>query len=204
MSSLIYDLEKLYKQTFGTKPEIVKRWTPDITNESQLWLNEMNQKPARDASGAELRLQYEGVEIWLPTKFWSLPSDMGDKGTLLLPYTVVKIKCKKTIVKTPLAERRGTIKEQYSTEDYAISLKGFVIDKKRVWPYNELTELKRLFELNRAVNMSNALTNIFIGDNDRVVIESFELPEVQGGRNHVRPFTMELESDTVFTLETSN
>ena len=56
--------------------------------------------------------------------------------------------------------------------------------------------------------LDNALTNIFLTDKSlqldeqrRVVIEGIELPDVQGGRERVRPFTMQLESDSVFTLE---
>lgn len=204
MSSLIFELQDLYKQTFGTKPKIVKEWRPDMTDASELWLSEMNERPLSDGHGSELRTSFAGVEIWLPTRFWGLPSDIAENGSLLLPYTVVKVSCKKTIVKTALAERRGTVKEQYNVEDYSISLKGFLIDQNRVWPYEELTVLKKLFELNRAVGMSNALTNVFIGHDDRVVIENIDFPEVQGGRNHVRPFSMQLESDTVFTLETKS
>jgi hypothetical protein len=40
-----------------------------------------------------------------------------------------------------------------------------------------------------------------LGKEVKVVMESFELPEVEGGRKHVRPFNIQLESDSVFTLE---
>jgi len=90
----------------------------------------------------------------------------------------------------------------YSTDDYSISLKGFFIDdKNRIWPEEELTAFKRLFELQTAVVLENALTNVFLEKGQKVVIESFELPEVEGGRKHVRPFSIELESDSIFTLE---
>ncbi|GGH78137.1 hypothetical protein HNQ91_003941 [Filimonas zeae] len=201
MGSIIFELQDLYKDTFGTKPAIVKEWLPDKTDPSELWLATMNEKPLTDGHSSELRTSFAGVEIWLPTRFWGVPSEISKEGNLFLPYTVVKISSKKTIVKTPLAERRGTVKEQYNIEDYSISLNGFVIDEKRVWPYSELMALKTLYELNYAVRMSNALTDIFIGKDDRVVIESIDFPEVKGGRNHVRPFSMQLESDTVFTLE---
>jgi len=35
----------------------------------------------------------------------------------------------------------------------------------------------------------------------RVVIEHIDFPTVEGGKKNYRPFTMSLESDSVFTLE---
>jgi hypothetical protein len=70
-----------------------------------------------------------------------------------------------------------------------------------VWPERELTILKKLDDLNTAIQIDNALTNIFLDQDTRVVITALELPEVEGGRNHIRPFSMTLESDSIFTLQ---
>lgn len=186
MSALTFDIDQLYESTFGTKPYRVNESGPG---------NRFTQ-----GSGSALTETYYNKEIWLPTRFTQL-NDPG-ASDFFLPYSVIKISGKKTIVKTAMAERQGTVKELYSTDDYSISLKGFFIDdKNRIWPEEDLKAFKRLFELQTAVVLENALTNVFLGSDQKVVIESFELPEVEGGRKHVRPFNIQLESDSIFTLE---
>ena len=188
MSALTFDLDQLYESTFGTKPYRI--------NESA------NGNKYSRGTASVLSEPYLNKEIWLPTRFAEINIKDYKASEFFLPYSVIKISGKKTIVKTAMAERQGTVKELYSTDDYAISLKGFFIDdKNRIWPEEELTAFKRLFELQTAVVLENALTNVFLEKGQKVVIESFELPEVEGGRKHVRPFSIELESDSIFTLE---
>lgn len=188
MSASTFDLDQLYESIFGTKPYRI--------NESG------NGKKFTQGTGSALTETYLNKEIWLPTRFAEINIDDYIASEFFLPYSVIKISGKKTIVKTAMAERQGTVKELYSTDDYSISLKGFFIDdKNRIWPEADLKAFKRLFELQTAVVLENALTNVFLGEDQKVVIESFELPEVEGGRKHVRPFSIELESDSIFTLE---
>ena len=187
MSNLIYDLDQLYEATFGAKPFRVN--------------GSGNGNKFTHASGSALTATYLNKEIWLPTRFTGLPGTFKHHE-FFLPYSVIKISGKKTIVKTAMAERRGTVKELYSTDDYSISLKGFFIDdKNRTWPEADLKAFRRLFELQSAIVLQNALTNVFLAGEQRVVIESFDLPEVEGGRKHIRPFNIQLESDSIFTLE---
>lgn len=195
MSTIAFDLEQLYRRTFGNTPYKI----PDAKSGSN--------KQLSDANGSTLKETYLEREVWLPTKFLNVNIDPTGRNhnDLLLPYSVIKISGKKTIVKTPMAERGGTVKELYSIDDYSISLKGFLIDHDgRLWPEAWLKALQQLFELQTAVQLDNALTNIFLVKKDaaqKVVIESLEFPEVEGGRKHVRPFNMQLESDSIFTLE---
>ncbi|OQP45893.1 hypothetical protein A4H97_32140 [Niastella yeongjuensis] len=187
MSTLIYDLDQLYESTFGIRPFRVN--------------GSGNTNKFTHASGSALTTNYLNKEIWLPTKFTALPNTF-EKQQFFLPYSVIKISGKKTIVKTAMAERSGTVKELYSTDDYSISLKGFFIDdKNRTWPEADLKAFRELFELQSAFVLNNALTDVFLGGEKRVVIESFDLPEVEGGRKHIRPFDIQLESDSIFTLE---
>jgi hypothetical protein len=188
MSGLTFDLDKLFEIVFGTRPYRIE--------------SSDRGKRYSQLSGSALTEYYLGKEIWLPTRFAELNIRDYTASEFFLPYSVVKISGKKTIVKTAMAERQGTVKELYSTDDYTINLKGFFIDdKNRVWPEEDLKAFKRLFELPEAVVLDNALTNIFLERDQKVVITSFDLPEVDGGRKHVRPFNIQLESDSIFTLE---
>jgi hypothetical protein len=192
MSLISYDLEKLYAYTFGGRPYQVNPSNPNVPVNDQLRSNK-----------GLLQDKYLNHEIWLPVTFTELDKTLFETGKFLLPYTVISISGKKTIVKTPLAERKGTVKELYNVDDYDISLKGFLIDEdKRLWPESQIESLKEIFEKQLAVGLDNALTNIFLGDQgQRVVIESLDFPPVEGGRKHIRPFSMKIESDSVFTLE---
>lgn len=202
MSNQIIDISSLYEKTFGSKPYHV----PSSTKSEETNLFRLGDKTSENRftnKGSLLVEQFKGVEVMLPVRFY-------DAGKLLiyLPYTVIKIAGKKTIVETALNARRGTVKEEFSVDDYSITVKGFLIDEARNFPEDQLELLRDLFETSHAVTLDNALTNIFLTDSSlkedeqrRVVIYDFDVQEVQGGRLHVRPFTMALKSDCVFTLE---
>jgi hypothetical protein len=197
MSTISFDVEKLYEQIFGGKlyqipptgigkdpkeePSIIKRTASRKYVLSEKYLNR---------------------EIWLPTRLAELNIEDFNRSEFYLPYCAVKISGKKTIVKTPLAERQGTVKELYSIDDYSINLKGFFIDhKNRLFPEEDLDVLRQVFEVRGSFSIDNALINIMFGKEVKVVMESFELPEVEGGRKHVRPYNIQLETDSIFTLE---
>jgi hypothetical protein len=216
MSSLIIDLQREFNQVFGSRPHIGRQAaTPAEPGyniiksnqksglEVQFVISENNNRTSTTDKGYELfTTDSKGIEVWLPVRLEGLPSGVGDGGKLVLPYTVVRITAKSTIIRTPLAERRGSVKELYNIEDYIITIKGFFIDKaRRLWPEQDLQALKEIHEMGKSFKISNALVSTFLGDEDNVVMTGFDLPEVEGGRNHVRPFVMNLESDSVFTLE---
>lgn len=202
MGLLIYDLERLYRQTFGGKPYRIgseEQLPPDdpFRIDGQNTLQQNGDIYDRGGSSV-IQTTYLGKEIWLPVKL--LHEDLPG-GAYLLPYTVISIEGEKNIVKTPLAERKGSVRELYNIDDYDITVKGFLIDDKdRVWPSSEIARLQDFYESFTSLGLDNALTNIFLKDS-RVVITKLSLPEVVGGRKHVRPFVMKLESDSVFELE---
>src|SRR5665213_2627555 len=207
----IIDLAKLFERTFGGKPYVVGKDGQLSTDPGQPY--RVTQPQGVDyygqlvtTRGSKLAEMYKGVQIWLPTRLY-----VGSQPVSYLPYSVIKISGKKTIIRTPLPERIGTVKEQYNIDDYRISIKGFLIGDTigaAGFPEDDLYNLKQLYEAQTAVTIDNALTNIFLAnkalnsfEQRRVVITSLELPEVQGGRKNVRPFVLEMESDSVFTLE---
>jgi hypothetical protein len=200
----IIDLYQLYKKTFGNTPYHVPELAEGEKAVGELY--HINSAPSLNvyaAKGGIIKEDLNGVEIILPVRFY-----IGPTLLMYMPYVVVKISNKKVIVKTPMNERKGTVKEQYSIDDYVIGVKGFLIGEDRQFPEDELEKLKVLYETGQAVTLDNALTNIFLTDPElgqeeqrRVVVEDLDISEVQGGRVHVRPFSMSLVSDSVFTLE---
>ncbi len=200
---VILDLGKLFQTTFGSKPYVVGKETDQQNDGTPYRITGTKSDQLTTANGSLIATQVKGVEIWFPVRFY-----LGNQPLQFLPFSVVKISGKKTIVKTPVMNRKGTVKEQYNVDDYSISLKGFLIGENGQFPEKEMDGLKQLFEMQQAVQIDNAITNIFLTDpglssyeQRRVVIESLDFPEVEGGRINVKPFSMQLESDFVFTLE---
>jgi hypothetical protein len=121
-------------------------------------------------------------------------------GGILIPFAVVGLRAKKTIVSTAMVERRGTVKELINVDDYEINIKGIVIEDDNLFPEAAIRELQELFLLNNSLDIRCPLTDIFLEGDDKVVIKEMNWPQV-AGVEHARPFEMVLESDLVFTLE---
>lgn len=198
MSTIAINIEQLYKQYFGTNPTVGAAFKNDATkiSESGSVTFPTATKATTTSLGSVLTEQYLGVEIWLPTR---LKFENGT--TFFLPYSTIRLTGSKSFIRTPLSERRGSVKELFSIDDYKITIKGFFIDKQnRVFPEADLKLLKQFFESNERCFLENALTDFYLDKTDAVVINSFELPEVEGGRKTMRPFVLQFESDSIFDL----
>ena len=200
----------LYESFFGTKPHVAPESHNDrppktapsnlepevkgkVYDERTVWPYSVQGTPSWD--------RILGVDIWLPTTLTGKGSD-GKPKTWQLPYCVFNIMGSSSWIKTPLAERRGSVKELYSIDDYKITLKGFFIDQaNRFFPTSDLETLRTFHEKGLPLQLHNAAIDIFLSAFDMVVIESFDLMAVTGGKRHNRPFSMSLVSDSVFTLE---
>lgn len=215
------ELSELYYTYFGKKPVVpalpnddkadfvlkptIKAIQPSASAEEKYKIDIAKKlTTARTVGGSQLET-YDallGVEIWLPTTLHNLPIGIGDaiNRSLSLNYSTIKINSSSTWIKTSLAERRGEVKELYNTNDYKITINGFLIDKDRVFPEAALVALRKLHECGESFDIDNALVKCFLQPEDRVVLESFDLPEVRGGKKHIRPFSMNLLSDSIFTL----
>jgi hypothetical protein len=203
-TGLIIEVGQLFKQQFGKKPVIIPGVSDPETNDYRV--NATQSDSILTERGGSLKEMYRGVEVMLPIRFFS-----GSVQCCYLPYCVIGVSGSKSIVETGLASRMGSVKELFTTDDYVFNIKGFLIAENRKFPEAEMDELKELYEKQSAFVIDNALTNIFLTGNNRgqeeqrrVVIYRLDFPEVQGGRESARPFTMMLKSDTVFTLELEN
>lgn len=165
--------------------------------------------PARKSDYTADEFEYNGPECQVRTES-ELGSPLRKQGMLgqwyLMPITIdgieipnacVSLRCKKNIVDTSMVGRRGSVKELISIGDYDIDLVGVLIDED--YPDRQIGELKKLYTKNEAVKMVCALTDIFLDEDDRVVIKSLDLPMVKGVEN-AQAFQMSLVSDRDFEL----
>ena len=152
-------------------------------------------------------------EVFLPIKV-SLPGDevvlpTGDKAagkftSWLLPYAVISVSARKTIIETAMTERRGTIKEFINTEDYTLTVRGLLIAAGNEFPEADVKLLRDLFVSNNVLLLSCAKTDPFLAAcGKRVVVKSFDMPEVRGNKR-VHPYTIEFVSDMPFNLTDIN
>lgn len=194
MAHLIVNIQDIYN-TYFQKPYTVN------DNREAAILEEYGKIQSKTDSdktvkGIELSKFVGGVEVFLPVQFWK-----SQQLFLEIHCCTIRITSKKTIVRTAVSERVGTIKEQFNVGDYIFTIKGVLIGKDRKFPDEKILQLKELYETTDSVELYNALTELFMTGSRRIAIESIEFPEVQGGSKSHRPFVLTCESDFVETLE---
>lgn len=114
-----------------------------------------------------------------------------------MPNSLISIRGKKHIVSTPMVGRKGTIKELISMEDYEIRIQGVALDTD--WPDDQLAAIKEIYTVNESVQLKCALTDIFLDEEDMVVITSIDIPEMKGVE-HAQTYSLNLETDRSFEL----
>lgn len=116
-----------------------------------------------------------------------------------LPYSTIAIGMSKIITKTTVVGRPGTVKELISRDDYKFTIRGVILSDEEL-PEDELVDMSALFKIDEPVSLKNAFAEIFIPQDNKVVIESVDLPDMKG-ISGAQAYTIEVLSDTVLELE---
>lgn len=164
-----FDIQKIFMDAWGYHPPVF-----DVVLQPQ------QSKNGIDYFGKGLH----GRPYFMPVKL----------GDVELPNPVIKITNKKTIVETAMVGRTGTVKELISMEDYKINIKGIIIMEDNSYPEAEIRKLHDLYKQNTSFPISSALTDIFLTDDNKVVITDITWPEKIGTQN-VKTYEMNLVSD---------
>lgn len=193
MAHLITNLENIYTTYFQPPYKVNDNRESLIPEE----YGRIEQKPTNEKTikGIELSKKVEGIEVFLPVQFWK-----SQQLYLEILCCTIRVTTKKTIIRTAVSERVGTIKEQFNVGDYIFTIKGVLIGDKRTFPDEKILKLKDIYETTDSVELYNAMTELFMSGSRRIAIESLEFPEVQGGSKHHRPFVLTCESDFVDSL----
>jgi hypothetical protein len=134
-----------------------------------------------------------GQEVYMPVAIggYTLPNE-----------PTVSLRISKTIERTALAgnKTKGTVKEQISTSDWDIIIRGVVVNELNVleYPEDQVKELYDVFKKDQSLIIESGITNLF--DIYRVVIVDFNLPEMIGSP-HAQAYELTLVSDEDFDLE---
>lgn len=127
-------------------------------------------------------------------RWYFMPVELGN---VEIPNAVISIRGKKTIVETAMVGRKGTVKELISVDDYEIRIAGVCLDTD--FPERQINALKELYDINESVTLKCALTDIFLDEEDKVVIRNIDFAEMRGSET-AQAFTMELVTDRSFEL----
>jgi Domain of unknown function (DUF6046) len=206
-TNTVFDLYKLYKTYFGNQPYFVSdenKPTPEVQGYSIASKNPRTKGSIYYSNKNQPfnKVNFYGQEIWFPITLKGLVLEKGKllKSEIEIEACTVGVNLTKTIIKTVVSERKGTVKECFSIDDYKFTIKGFLIGRNRTVPENQITILKQIFESTEPVELHGGYPELFLDESCRVVINTLDFPEVQGKAPWIRPFTMTLETDYIQDL----
>lgn len=204
-----FDLQKLYKNYFANSPYFVteKGGETTATDEPGFSITDRNPNPRGLIKYSEKNIAFNkiglyGQSIWFPVTFKTLIDDQGRvvPVEMEIEACTVAVNLSKTIINTPVSERKGTVKECFAIDDYRFTIKGFLIGKNRQVPESQIEMLKQIFESVEPVEMRGGYVELFLEDSCQVVVKTLDFPEVQGKGVWIRPFNMTLETDYIQDL----
>lgn len=137
----------------------------------------------------------EGRDVLLPVTLW-----VDSTYNITIPIATVKLSNKKTVIRTSLTERVGTVKELYNYGDWQITIKGVLVNRWGNMPEEQIMLLRRIYEMQRPVELRNAYTDFFLSDSKRIALLSLELPDMEGKTIRHRSFVLTAESDYISDL----
>ena len=139
--------------------------------------------------------------LWIK---WENEPDDFETGWWRLPFDpVISVSGGNQIVRTDVlrqdnsrTERRGTVKEVWSQQDYQVQIAGMFIGKDGYFPLEDIHRLREYCERREVVLCCNDLLEAF-GIN-RLAIESFDFAHTPGYEN--QQFAIKAYSDEDFSL----
>lgn len=203
-----FDLLKLYKTYFNNQPYFVSGdENKPLTQEPGYSITTENPRPKGSIDYSSKNIAFNkigayGQDIWFPITF---KSTVEEKGKLIpveieIEACTVGVNLVKEIIRTPVSERNGKVKEFFAIDDYRFNIKGFLIGKNRLVPEDQILKLKSIFETIHPVELHGGYPEIFLENSCRVAISNLDFPEVQGKAPWIRPFSMTVETDYIEDL----
>lgn len=160
-----------------------------------------NEAPERKEFVKGTRLYAQGK----PGQWYFMPVTINhphistDDGSLELPYAVMNITGKKTIVETPLVGQKGSVKELISIDDYKISIAAMIVSEDGTYPDEQITRIKELYNINEAVELVSVFTNLIFDPGDKAVITDISFPATPGVED-AQAVKIEMVTDKPFEL----
>ena len=194
-----FDLHNLYKQIFnrpfsipedvGVTPEELGGYQVPANSRERGSIQYSNQNIAFN------KINALGKDVWFPVTIW-----MGNDKYIDIDACTIGVNVTKTIARTSLSERKGTVKEQFNIDDYKFNVRGFLIGKDRRVPEADILLLREMFESNQPIFLTGGYPELFLEEDGRVAVTNLVFPEVEGKSHYIRPFSLTAESDYINNL----
>ena len=110
---------------------------------------------------------------------------------------MITISGKQVITKRQVAKgkTRGSIKERWTLDDYAVRIEGILIGEGDKYPADDVRRLRKYCEAGELIASSPLLELFGI---TRLVVESWEIPHTSGERN--QNYSLSCVSDDTYKL----
>lgn len=129
-------------------------------------------------------------ELYIGSPFF-LPLKIGDLWMPVEP--IISLTSGKQIVKTQMTGLKGTIKEEISTDDWNISIRGIIINQiDDNYPFADVAKLRQICESLGSYKVVNKLLAAF--DIHEIVIENYSFDGEEGAQSY-QSYTINALSD---------
>lgn len=223
----IFNLTSLYKEVFGKNPFFIDNLGNTTQNTGHVQYSGIPQNPnprgtihKSNITGQSFnKMSAYGKDIWFPitlSTFFRLNTITGNQVeditieknnskveniTVEIDICTTAVNLIKTVVKTPIVERKGSVIEICDIENPRFTIRGFLIGKNRTVPEEGINNLTKIFESSQPVFLHGGYVELFLAKSTKVIITDLEFPEVQGQSHWIRPFRLVCEADFIEDLE---
>lgn len=202
----VFNLVDLYKSYFGKNPYHINTvgQTEPVQEIMYSGLSK-NSRPKGTIHKSELsgqdfnKIGAYGQDIWHPITLTGHDYD-NTAITLNIDICTTSVQLIKTVIRTPVVERKGSVIEICDIENPRFTVRGFLTTQNRTVPERDIVNLQKLFEGENSVFLNGAYVELFLPKTCKVVISDLEFPEVQGKAHWIRPFTLQCEADFIDDL----
>ena len=193
--NIVIDIAATFKALYGYLPAHVPSLPAEPDNTNPYNVKHAAVKKTTTATGSPLYGLSDmiGREVFMPITLTANGIDYH------FPFSIIGTKNQKIEKRTPMTERGGLVIEEVALGAWEMDLKGFLIDANDQFPDDQLTALNILYTNKQPVYLKCALTDIFMPDGDRVVINNLDIPQ-KAKVIGVRDFSFTMTQDTIFDL----
>lgn len=190
------DLSKEFQQLFGYKSDAFDPKFEKVTGNS---INDFDRKEFGDQGAEYYAYDDTGREYFLPVTI-QVPSDTGALQTYQLPYPVVSIRGSSHYVDTPLTDRQGAVSEFININNYEVTIRGMMVARTNEFPEGLNKQLQQLHTTGLPMSFICAATDMYLQPlGGMVTLRAFDVPALPGVK-HVRGYTLQFMSDSIFEL----
>lgn len=192
--TVLASLEFKNGETLAGFADAVTNWlnAPGFFDTSQLQTVSPKQADVRSVLGTPI---YEQIALTIPAQVSNGVITSQQQTYTLLDWPLFDITGQNVIQTTQMTNRKGSVKEFITEDDYAISIRGFIINyDSDEYPEQLVKSFRKIIDAKVALQITSPVFNEVL-DIHSIVIKSWTFPGPEGIPN-IQPFELECLSDT--------